>query len=265
MSEILDQQLALHDAASICDLGLLRPATLRNGEALQIFGEELDRERLLEHLAPALDLAWPDRPRDPDDLEAFLREAYTKVVVHSRRLAGEEGFVPAALWTDHGRELLLEHLREDVEALIGGVRAEGLWFAFGELGDTAALGELIHTGMLIKLRALGAFLVLKPSRHDDELTAAEFFQAGSWEEARDGGLSRNVVANQKLVHKQIAHLTITRPLPEDRNIYRPSSYLHVVDEQLQLLEQFSNAVDLRLLPDWWSKWVAGLRERLFPE
>jgi hypothetical protein len=74
-----------------------------------------------------------------------------------------------------------------------------------------------------------------------------------------------VLNNQRLVHKQIAHLTITRPLPEDKNIYRPSSYSQVVSEVLTLLEQFTQAVDPRLLPEWWTDWVAQLQARLIPD
>ncbi len=243
---------------------MLRAATIEGGEPLPIFGAELDQAGLLAELAPALDLAWPDRPGEIDDLEAFLRDAYGKIVAHLNALSGDD-FVPAGHWTDTGRELLLEHLRQDVDALIGGARTEGLWFAFGETNDTAPLVELIHSGMLIKLRAVGAFLVLKPSRHDDELTAADFFAAGVWENARDGQLAAHVLSNQRLVHKQIAHLTITRPLPEDTNIYRPSSYSQVVSEMLTLLEQFTQAVDQRLLPEWWTDWVAQLQARLVPD
>ena len=248
----------------MCNLGLLRAATLDGGEPLPIFGTELDRAGLLAELAPALDIAWPDRADEFDDLESFLRDAYSKIVAHLNALSGDD-FVPAGRWTDTGRELLLEHLRQDVDALIGGARAEGLWFAFGETSDTAPLVELIHSGMLIKLRAVGAFLVLKPSRHDDELTAADFFPAGAWENARDAKLAALVLNNQRLVHKQIAHLTITRPLPEDKNIYRPTSYIQVVSEMLTLLEQFTQAVDPRLLPEWWKDWVAELQAGLIPD
>ena len=71
--------------------------------------------------------------------------------------------------------------------------------------------------------------------------------------------------DQRLVHKQIAHLTITRPLPEDKNIYRPTSYIQVVSEMLTLLEQFTQAVDPRLLPEWWKDWVAELQAGLIPD
>jgi hypothetical protein len=154
-----------------------------------------------------------------------------------------------------------EHLRDEIDALIGGVRAEGLWAAFTEVDDTVALHELIHAGMLIKLRVVGAFLVLPPSRFSDELTADEFFAAGQWQELRDGTLAANVASYQQLTHKQIAHLTLTRPIPEDKLVYRPRSYHHLVLDLITLLEQFTTAVDLRLLPEWWPEWAGELRGR----
>jgi hypothetical protein len=54
-------------------------------------------------------------------------------------------------------------------------------------------------------------------------------------------------------------LTITRPLSEDKNIYRPSSYVQVVSEMVTLLEQFTQVMNPRLLPEWWTDWVAPLR------
>lgn len=150
----------------------------------------------------------------------------------------------------------------EVEALIGGVRAEGLWAAFIETGDTAALYELIETGLLMKLRVVGAFLVLPPSRYDDELTAAEFFSAGQWEVLRDAAIAANVLDNQKLTHKQIAHLTLTRPIPEDKHVYRPGTYRYHLGDLITLLEQFAGEVDERLVPDWWRGWVGELRARL---
>ena len=60
---------------------------------------------------------------------------------------------------------------------------------------------------------------------------------------------------------QIAHLTISRPLPEEIGVYRPGSYRHHVDQILTLLEQFTEAVDPRLLTEWWPDWLADARRR----
>jgi hypothetical protein len=65
-----------------------------------------------------------------------------------------------------------------------------------------------------------------------------------------------------LVHKHVAHLTITRPLPEDKNIYRPSGYVQVVSDMVTLFEQFTQVVNPRLLPEWWTDRVAPLRAQL---
>jgi hypothetical protein len=180
-------------------------------------------------------------------------------------LAGVDGFVPVALWTDQGRELLLKHLRLDVAMLVGGVRAEGLWAAFGETSDTAPLAELIIAGMLIKLRAVGAFLISGPSSYQDEMTAAQFFSAGRWEEVRDTEIAQRVFSIQKPIHKQVAHLTVSRPLPDEVAVYRPDTYRPLVADLLTLLEQFAGAVDQRLVPDAWCASVASLRRRMDPE
>jgi len=74
-----------------------------------------------------------------------------------------------------------------------------------------------------------------------------------------------VLDNQRLIHKQIAHLTITRPLPEETGVYRLSTYLYLMQDIVGLLEQFSAAVDARLLPDWWQEWVAGLSAGLLAD
>jgi hypothetical protein len=259
---VLDQQMLLHDAASLCAVALLRPASLSPEELMPILGLDLRRDALLEALGPALDIAWPDRPAEADDLDRFLKDARREIVDAAVALGGVDGYVPAALWTDAGRELLLEHLCLDMAMLVGGVRAEGLWFAFGETPDTESLGELIVAGMLIKLRAVGAFLIQKPSTRDDELAAAQFFSAGAWELARDVEITQRVLRLQLPVHKQVAHLTVSRPQPDELGVYRPSTYRPMVADLLALLEQFSEHVDERLIPSGWRGSIASLRPRL---
>lgn len=260
---VLDQQLLLHDAASLCAVALVRPASLSPEELMPILGLDLRRDALLEALGPALDIAWPDRPTKVGDLERFLEQARRKIIDAAVALDGVDGFVPAALWTDAGRELLLEHLRLDIATLVGGVRAEGLWGAFGETPDTEPLGELIIAGMFIKLRAVGAFLIQKSSRHRDELTAAQFFAAGAWDLASgDDEITQRVLRLQVPVHKQVAHLTVSRPQPDELVVYRPSTYRPMVEDLLALVERFAEHVDERLVPDGWGASIASLRPRL---
>ena len=261
MPEILDQQLWLHDAAGACELALLRAAGRPGAEDGPIVGDQLGRERIVAALTPALDLVWPGWTRgmiDDEGLEAFLRNAYGRIVKGLDSLSSTEDFVPAALWRESVRELLLEHLRAEVEALIGGVHAEGLWFAFDSVRDTSALVELIQSGMLIKLRLVGAFLLGSPSRYDDELTAAQFFTAGTWKQLRDNDLAAAIAQWQLPVHKDVAHLTVSRPLPEERGVHLPNGYRHLVLTQAKLIVQFGEAVDERLVPGWWGDWIGGL-------
>lgn len=220
-----------------------------------MLGLNLAREELLGRFRPALTIAWPDRSDEVDDLEGFLLAARKRIVARSEVLADAEGFVPAGQWTEHSRHLLLENLRLEVEALVGGVRPEGLRQAFDGTGDTAPLLELVESGMLIKVRSAGAFLVIPPTHHQDELTAAEFFGAGKSEDVRYPDVAASVLATQITIHKQIAHLTISRPLPEEIGVYRTGSFRGLVGEVLSMLVEFSEAVDQRLLPDWRQKWL----------
>jgi hypothetical protein len=97
--------------------------------------------------------------------------------------------------------------------------------------------------------------VIPPTHHQDEPTAAEFFGAGKWEDVRDPDVAASVLATQITIHKQIAHLTISRPLPEEIGVYRTGSFRGLVGEVLSMLVEFSEAVDQRLLPDWRQKWL----------
>jgi hypothetical protein len=260
----LREQLILHDASQLCAILKIRPAGMDHAQMMAAFGLELDREGILAELAPALRSAWPDHPEPDEDLISFCDEAYERIITRASDLAGEHGFVPAARWLDRAREVLLEHLRLEVDAIVGGARAEELWFAFGAVPDTQPLYDLVHAGLMIKLRAVADFLIGSPSSHHDELRAAQFFPVGEWEAARDSETTAELKRIQTLVHKQIAHLTMTRPPPEERDVYRPSTYRYVVGTAITLLEAFTQNVDHRLLTDWWTEWLAGLRGHLDP-
>jgi hypothetical protein len=136
MGTLLDRHLMLHDAASFCGVMLIRPAQI-GAQPEPIVAHLHDRDALLAALAPALADAWPEHP-DPDEegLEAFLEEAYRRFVALERGLEGEEGFVPAAEWLHSARGLLLEHLRDEIDAIVGGVHLEPVWTAWSALDQT---------------------------------------------------------------------------------------------------------------------------------
>ena len=223
----------------------------------------MDQDRLLavlDRLRPGLELVWEDRTEPPEDRVRFFDEAHHRAVEELHELAGEEDFIPAGLWESEPRDLLLEHLRDEVDALIGGVKTEEIWQSFSGVPATEQITELVVTGILIKFRAVGAFLVLPASRYGDELTAADFFPADGWEAARTDELAARVLDAQELVHKQIAQVTITRPFPEEKWVAR--GYSEAVEPLITLLEDFTRGVDPSLVPDWWTDWIAQLRPRL---
>jgi hypothetical protein len=182
---------------------MLREAIDSDGNYIPLLGAA-DEGALLDLLRPGLDLVWDDRPETPHDLGAFLQEAHRRAVAGLHDLAAEEDFIPAGLWRADPRELLLAHLRHEVDALIGGVQTEELWYSFGAVPATEAITELVASGVLIKLRAVGDFLVLPPATYDDELSAADFFPVGGWEAARTEEVAARVLAVQKQIHKEIA-------------------------------------------------------------
>ena len=258
----IDDQLALHDAAALCSYLMLRPGKLPDEEDPPILGEDVDPALLVARLKPALELAWPAHPERPEAIAPFLDDAATRVEEKAKEMAGAEGFVPAAqMMTDAGRDLVFEHLKQELTDVLGGVETEHFWDAFDALEATASIKQLTLAGLMIKLRSLGSFLVGAPNRFDDEIAAEEFFPAGRWKEVRDERISANVAGYGRFVNKGFAHVTLTRPLPEERDVYRPASNRPVLERLVQLFEEFTENVDLRLLPDWWSEWFASFAER----
>lgn len=250
----IDDQLVLHDAAAFCGVLLLRPGKLPDEPEPSIFGEEMGRGDLMTKLEPALSLAWPRHPTEPEELQPFLEEALERISAKAKSLSKEEAFVPAARYPRHNRELVFEHLKLELLDVRGGIETESLWESFDALEATAPIKQLTLAGLRIKLRALGAFLVGKANHYEDELAAAEFFEAGRWEALRDSHLCDAISSDMRQVNKQFAHLTLTRPLPEDQGVYTPASYAANLERLIAVFSQFSEAVDPRLLPEWWPEW-----------
>jgi hypothetical protein len=64
----------------------------------------------------------------------------------------------------------------------------------------------------------------------------------------------------RAVNKLFAHLTLSRPLPEDREVYQPASYRPGLKRLVRVFEEFTENVDERLLPDWWQGWFQQYRD-----
>ena len=256
----------LHDVAGSCSSALVYLRYDVAADLVPSLPGEPWSEALLDRLGPGLDLVWPDRPSSPENVERFLGEAFRRAVEGLNQMKTVEDVIPAAHWTDNARDLFLEHLGEEVDALVGGVHTEPIWMGFGNVSATEAITELTATGMLTKLRAVGEFLVGLPrSRYQDELRAADFFPAAKWVDLRTEELAEHVLTNQKLFHKQIAHVTITRPIPSEKWTYRPSSYFSIVTDLLALLQEFTDSADERLIPHWWREWTPKLSDQLLQE
>lgn len=219
-----------------------------------IVGEHCARDQLLTWLAPALIDTWPDHPKGPDNLAAFLDEAVSRISVSAGQLFQEEGYVPAASFIRQAREQFFEHLQVELQDVRGGVETENLWRAFENLEATAPIKHLTQAGLRIKLRALGAFLLGKPGDRKDEMSASEFFPTGEWERVRDAEVCEVIRREQGLTNKQIAHVTLTRPLPEEREIYESAGHRPQIERIVLIFRQFTEAVDTRLVPEWWSDW-----------
>ena len=259
----IDKQLLLHDAAGYCDYLLLHPGSLPGGEhPPPILGEEMDRDQVMAALTPALELAWPDFPAEPVAIGPFLEEAAERLESKAADLGGSEGFVPAAkVMNAMSRDLTFEHLKQELGDILGGIEAEDFWRSFDSLDAIAPIKHLTLAGLLIKMRSLGSFLVGKANRFEDEIAAVEFFSAGRWKEVRDARLCDRILVYDRMINKSFAHLTLTRPLPEDRDIYEPASYRPQLEVLVQLLAEFTENVDPRLLPSWWREWFAGFAEQ----
>lgn len=250
----------LHDAAAYCGVLLLRPGKLDDTEEPAIAGEDVDRVLLMAQLKPALDFAWLERPAELGDLVSFLEEALDRLQAKSEEIAGDECFVPAAMLASPGRNLVFEHLKLELIDVLGGVETEDLWNSFDALDATAPIKQLTRVGLQIKMRSLGSFLLGTASHFDDEIAAAEFFPTGRWKDLRNANLCDDISSEMHAVNKLFAHLTLSRPLPEDREIYQPASYRPGLERLVRVFEEFTENVDERLLPDWWRGWFQHYRD-----
>jgi len=241
---------------------LVRPGMLRKDESEPpIVGISVGAVKIIERLSPALAIAWPDHPTEPEDLKAFLEEASERLFDAAAALKDDPGFVPAAGFTRISRDLIFEHVKLELEDVRGGIETEDLWQSFDAVEATAPIKRLTRAGLTIKLRALGAFILFGPTRRDDEMTAAEFFPKDVWKNRRDAGVSELLERELGFANKQVAHITLTRPLPEDIEIYAGSRRPQF-ERIVRLFVEFDDQVDDRLVPQWWSGWFAQFADGL---
>jgi hypothetical protein len=93
------------------------------------------------------------------------------------------------------------------------------------------------------------------------MNADDFFTEGYWKQARDCAVSETLERELGLANKQVAHITLTRPLPEDIGVYA-GSVRSEFDRIVTLFAEFNHEVDKRLLPQWWSEWFVPFSEGL---
>ena len=244
---------------------LIRPGKLSEDEPEpSIIGSSVGTARIIERLSPALEISWPDHPTEPEDLKAFLEEASKRLFDAAAALKDDPGFVPAATFTRVSRDLTLEHVKLEFEDVRGGVETEALWQSFGALEATVSIKNLTRAGLAIKLRALGAFILSGRTWRDDEMTADDFFPKDQWKERRDSRLSKTLEKELGFANKQVAHITLTRPLPEDIEVYAGSQRPQF-ERIVRLFAQFDEQVDDRLVPEWWPVWFAEFAGGLVPK
>jgi hypothetical protein len=233
---------------------LVRPGRITEEEPEgPIVGTSVPVSGIMERLSPALEIGWPDHPAEPEDLVAFLEEASTRLFQAAAALKTDPGFVPAAGFSRLSRNLVLEHVKVEFEDARGGIESEDLWQSFDAHESTAPIKRLTRAGLTIKLRALGAFILFGRTWRDDEMAADDFFPEGDWKKARNSWVAETLEKELGFANKQVAHITLTRPLPEDIEIYAGSARAEF-DRILTLFAEFNDRVDNRLLPQWWSKW-----------
>jgi hypothetical protein len=73
---------------------------------------------------------------------------------------------------------------------------------------------------------------------------------------RDAEIAEILMKGLGFANKQIAHITLTRPLPGDIELYADSGRPQL-ERIVELFTEFDRAVDRRLLPDWWPEWFRG--------
>jgi hypothetical protein len=219
--------------------------------------QKLGAALVLQSLEPVLRFAWPDRP-DVADLDEFVLQARVRFLTYLRDQKGGASFVPAVEWDHGGRVHLLEHLRADVDRIVGGRRAWDFSEALALLTDGEPVSRLAQAGLKIKIRAVTSFLIGEAPRgryETHELTAAQFF--APWHMGRDPlakGDERGLHYADS-VSKLVAHLTAERPRLDVLYRYTgdPSWPVQLL---LQLHGEFGAAVDAELVPGWLPEWPA---------
>ena len=255
-----EQQLSLARAIELLDLFTIHEAN--GGPSI---AETWGAPRVLASLSDALDIAWPDR-QPPEDLDAYMVDARARTLERLRADKKAAMFVAAVDWNSGGRAHVLEHLRADVEQIVGGLSAWHFVEGLDGIAGGEPLRRLVEAGIAIKIRAVGQFLTGAPPRksyEDHEITAAQFFTAGTWGEIRSPEASSLLVTYYEHVNRQIAHLTSTRPRVEDVDRY--GTDLHwLLAQVLILLGQFGMAVDRQLVPEWLPAWAGQIGRDLYP-
>jgi hypothetical protein len=254
------EQIALSNAISWVDSLLIHEAN--NGPSV---ADKLGAALVVQSLAPVLTIAWPDRPDVVEDLDAFVAQARARLLAYLREQEGGASFVPAVGWDHGGRVHLLEHMRADVEQIVGGHRAWDFIEALAVLAGGESVRQLAQAGLDIKIRAVTSFLLGgAPSKRYEanELTAAQFFAAGEWGKIRSPRATTELQAYSDSVSKLVAHLTAERPRVEDLDRYNGDRQWPVL-LLLHLLGEFGAAVDAELVPGWLPGWASTVGRDMY--
>jgi hypothetical protein len=253
------EQVALSNAISWVDSLLIHDAN--HGPSV---AQKLGAPLVLQSLEPVLAFAWPERP-DVEDLDGFVLQARARLLAYLRGQKGGASFVTAVEWDHCGRVHLLEHLRADVDQIVGGRRAWDFVEALAFLAGGESVSRLAHAGLDIKIRAVTSFLIGEPPRgryEAHELTAVQFFAPGKWGEIRSPRATSELLRYSGSVSNVVAHLTAERPRLEDLDRYTgdPSWPVQLL---LQLLGEFGAAVDAELVPDWLPDWASSVGRDMY--
>lgn len=269
--EYWDRHLALEGGLAYCELFLLRPAALPRTTPPPPVGAD---QAVTEHAAalrvPLEVVGAPVSSAGRSSTE-FLTDARHAIRDGLLRLIDENGSPRAAILSAAGREKTLGYVRKEFEDLVA---VADQWYDICELARTGILTtnalDLLKAGFQIRLRSLSAFLTGQPTRKD-EFSAACFLPAGAWLTARDadrcqrlaGGADREALtqgqwAFHKVVNKQVAHLSLSRPDLEDLHLVRWDLPLTALYDVTELLRQWTRVVDHRVLPEGWTLWIEQL-------
>jgi hypothetical protein len=224
-----------------------------------------DCSRILKRTLFALGEFQPMEIGNVEQAKAAIQSARTVIRKRRQALKATEDFVPAAEWNSEFRGILFEHLRVEMETLWGAIRVEPLWMSFGQLQVTDPIQRLCLTGGRTIHRAVGEFLVGSSGSYSDQAAARDFFPDDGWETIRSEGVAESVLRSMRLTNKQVAHLTSTRPLPEDYYVYAPQSLGPEVEGLMTLLREFTSAAPAALLPAWWGDWLPADDDDLYNE